>query len=41
MKSRHTCEQVNYDTFISYPQLDTWAAHSDFQSVSVHRSPGR
>ncbi len=33
MKSRqYQCEQVNYDTFISYPQLDTWAAHSDFQS---------
>ncbi|EPM9441100.1 P2 family phage major capsid protein, partial [Escherichia coli] len=33
MKShQYQCEQVNYDTFISYPQLDTWAAHSDFQS---------
>ena len=29
---QYQCEQVNYDTFISYPQLDTWAAHSDFQS---------
>ncbi|TRQ05901.1 capsid protein, partial [Salmonella enterica subsp. enterica serovar Panama] len=33
MKARqYQCEQVNYDTFISYPKLDAWAAHSDFQS---------
>lgn len=29
---KYQCEQVNYDTFISYPQLDAWAAHPDFQS---------
>ncbi|EOJ7661484.1 P2 family phage major capsid protein, partial [Escherichia coli] len=29
---KYQCEQVNYDTFISYPQLDAWSAHSDFQS---------
>lgn len=23
---------MNYDTFISYPQLDAWSAHPDFQS---------
>ncbi|WP_321162501.1 P2 family phage major capsid protein [Escherichia coli] len=23
---QYQCEQVNYDTFISYPQLDAWAA---------------
>lgn len=28
---RYECEQVNYDTFISYPQLDMWAGHPDFQ----------
>ena len=33
MKARqYQCEQVNYDTFVSYPQLDAWAAHSDFQT---------
>ncbi|SPX12812.1 Major capsid protein precursor (GpN) [Escherichia coli] len=33
LKSRqYQCEQVNYDTFISYPQLDAWAAHNDFQT---------
>ncbi|EGM7893608.1 P2 family phage major capsid protein, partial [Escherichia coli] len=31
-KRKYQCEQVNYDTFISYPQLDAWAAHPDFQS---------
>ncbi|EFJ2517556.1 P2 family phage major capsid protein [Escherichia coli] len=29
---KYQCEQVNYDTFISYPQLDAWSAHPDFQS---------
>lgn len=29
---RYRCEQVNYDTFISYSQLDAWGAHSDFQA---------
>lgn len=29
---RYRCEQVNYDTFISYSQLDAWSAHADFQA---------
>lgn len=29
---RYRCEQVNYDTAISYQRLDAWAAHPDFQS---------
>ncbi len=29
---RYRCEQVNYDTFISYAQLDAWSAHPDFQA---------
>ncbi|MDV1857703.1 phage major capsid protein, P2 family [Citrobacter freundii] len=29
---RYRCEQVNYDTFISYSQLDAWSAHPDFQA---------
>ncbi len=29
---QYACEQVNYDTFISYTQLDAWAAHPDFQA---------
>lgn len=29
---RYRCEQVNYDTFISYSQLDAWSAHADFQT---------
>ncbi|EBQ8821307.1 P2 family phage major capsid protein [Salmonella enterica subsp. enterica] len=27
---RYRCEQVNYDTYISYAQLDAWNAHPDF-----------
>ncbi|ENJ4476829.1 phage major capsid protein, P2 family [Yersinia enterocolitica] len=29
---RYRCEQVNYDTFISYPTLDAWSSHPDFQA---------
>ncbi|WP_338515795.1 phage major capsid protein, P2 family [Erwinia aphidicola] len=28
---KYRCEQTNYDTFISYPQLDMWAKFPDFQ----------
>lgn len=28
---RYHCKQVNYDTFISFSQLDAWSAHPDFQ----------
>jgi hypothetical protein len=28
---RYRCEQVNYDTYIKYSQLDAWAGHKDFQ----------
>ncbi|HCK1608928.1 phage major capsid protein, P2 family [Escherichia coli] len=28
---QYACEQINYDTFISYAQLDAWSAHPDFQ----------
>lgn len=38
---KYQCEQVNYDTFISYPQLDAWAAHLIFSPASAHRLPGR
>ncbi|EPM9779269.1 phage major capsid protein, P2 family [Escherichia coli] len=29
---QYACEQINYDTFISYAQLDAWSAHPDFQA---------
>ncbi|HIC1788863.1 TPA: phage major capsid protein, P2 family [Escherichia coli] len=29
---QYACEQINYDTFISYAQLDAWSAHPDFQT---------
>lgn len=28
---KYRCEQTNYDTFISYPQLDMWSKFPDFQ----------
>lgn len=30
---RYRCEQVNYDTFISYAQIDAWSSQKNFQQL--------
>ncbi|EIJ1010187.1 phage major capsid protein, P2 family [Salmonella enterica] len=30
---RYRCEQVNYDTYISYPQLDAWSSQPGFAAL--------
>ncbi len=31
--TRYRCEQVNYDTYISYPQLDAWSGQPNFRAL--------
>lgn len=31
--NRYSCEQTNFDTMISYTQLDAWAGHPEFQNL--------